>query len=152
MNAEEFAGLCDKSKRTERGFTACCPAHDDRSPSLSIRDADDGKVLIHCHAGCSPGAITAAVGVGLDEMMPAVQFGPTAKRAYAKRKTRDRYQAALLEELYVMTMITQARESQRVNTDAESKASRAIPNDPLEREIQSARRLIAALVVLYPPK
>jgi putative DNA primase/helicase len=31
---------------------ACCPAHHDRNPSLSICDADGGKVLIRCHAGC----------------------------------------------------------------------------------------------------
>ena len=29
-----------------------CPAHDDRTPSLSIRDTGDGKVLVRCHAGC----------------------------------------------------------------------------------------------------
>ena len=33
-------------------WIACCPAHDDRTPSLSIRDAGDGKVLVRCHAGC----------------------------------------------------------------------------------------------------
>lgn len=31
---------------------AKCPAHDDRNPSLSIREAD-GKVLFYCHAGCA---------------------------------------------------------------------------------------------------
>lgn len=31
---------------------ACCPAHDDRAPSLSISEADDGKVLVCCHADC----------------------------------------------------------------------------------------------------
>jgi DNA primase len=30
---------------------ARCPAHDDREPSLSIRETD-GKVLVRCHAGC----------------------------------------------------------------------------------------------------
>jgi putative DNA primase/helicase len=34
------------------GWTARCPAHDDRTPSLSISDSDDGKVLVRCHAGC----------------------------------------------------------------------------------------------------
>jgi len=34
------------------GWMMRCPAHDDRTPSLSICDADDGKVLVHCHAGC----------------------------------------------------------------------------------------------------
>ena len=31
---------------------AKCPTHEDRNPSLSIREAD-GKILLHCHAGCS---------------------------------------------------------------------------------------------------
>jgi phage/plasmid primase-like uncharacterized protein len=34
------------------GWMAHCPAHHDQTPSLSIREADDGKVLLRCHAGC----------------------------------------------------------------------------------------------------
>lgn len=34
------------------GWMARCPAHDDREPSLSIAIGKDGKVLLHCHAGC----------------------------------------------------------------------------------------------------
>ncbi|MGH7186942.1 MAG: DUF7146 domain-containing protein, partial [Pseudomonadota bacterium] len=37
------------------------PVHDDREPSLSIRDADDGKVLVRCHAGCDQGRVIAAL-------------------------------------------------------------------------------------------
>jgi hypothetical protein len=36
---------------------ARCPAHDDRVPSLSINAAGDGKILVHCHAGCSQRAV-----------------------------------------------------------------------------------------------
>ena len=43
------------------GWMARCPAHDDRTPSLSIRDADDGKVLVHCHAGCDQERVIAAL-------------------------------------------------------------------------------------------
>ena len=43
------------------GWTARCPAHDDRTPSLSIRDADDGKVLVRCHAGCDQERVIAAL-------------------------------------------------------------------------------------------
>jgi putative DNA primase/helicase len=38
-----------------------CPAHDDREPSLSIADGDDGKVLVHCHAGCEQHRVIAAL-------------------------------------------------------------------------------------------
>jgi hypothetical protein len=34
-------------------YTALCPVHDDREPSLSIKEADDGRVLAHCFAGCT---------------------------------------------------------------------------------------------------
>jgi hypothetical protein len=40
---------------------ARCPAHDDHTPSLSIRDGDGGKVLVRCHAGCNQQAVITAV-------------------------------------------------------------------------------------------
>jgi phage/plasmid primase-like uncharacterized protein len=39
-------------RKSGRGWTARCPAHDDRTPSLSVSEAYDGKVLVRCHAGC----------------------------------------------------------------------------------------------------
>lgn len=38
-------------RSTNNGFAACCPAHEDHDPSLSI-GIKDGKVLLHCYAGC----------------------------------------------------------------------------------------------------
>jgi len=45
------------------GWTASCPAHADSRPSLKIDVNPDGKILAHCHAGCSFDAIVEAVGV-----------------------------------------------------------------------------------------
>jgi putative DNA primase/helicase len=42
-------------------YMALCPAHDDRNASLSICEAEDGKVLFHCFRGCSFQAIIAAL-------------------------------------------------------------------------------------------
>jgi len=39
-------------RKTGTSWTARCPAHDDRTPSLSINTGENGKVLVHCHAGC----------------------------------------------------------------------------------------------------
>jgi phage/plasmid primase-like uncharacterized protein len=51
MSAESIAfGL--RGRKAGRGWSACCPAHDDRNPSLSIRDSASGGVLVKCFAGC----------------------------------------------------------------------------------------------------
>ena len=42
-------------------WMARCPAHDDSTPSLSIRETRDGKLLVHCHAGCEQTAVIAAL-------------------------------------------------------------------------------------------
>lgn len=47
-----------------------CPAHEDRSPSLSVRETDDGRVLIHDFAGCDASDVLAAVGLTLSDLFP----------------------------------------------------------------------------------
>jgi hypothetical protein len=51
-------------------WTACCPAHDDRSPSLSIREQPDGTLLMHCFAGCPAAAVLDSVGLTLADLFP----------------------------------------------------------------------------------
>jgi DNA primase len=48
----EFLAHALKARRSGSAWMAPCPAHEDRNPSLSIREFD-GKVLLHCHAGCA---------------------------------------------------------------------------------------------------
>lgn len=43
-------------------WMACCPAHDDRRPSLSIAQGDVGA-LIHCFAGCATSDVLGALGL-----------------------------------------------------------------------------------------
>ena len=51
-------------------WVARCPAHDDRSPSLSIATGDDGKVLLHCFAGCGAADVVESVGLELSNLFP----------------------------------------------------------------------------------
>jgi hypothetical protein len=50
-------------KKTKSGWSARCPAHEDRQASLSIAEGDDGRVLLKCHAGCDHKKIVAALGL-----------------------------------------------------------------------------------------
>lgn len=78
-----LAALPDR-KRNGRGWAAKCPAHEDQRASMSIAKGDDGRALLHCHAGCAPEAITAALGLTLADLMPPRSNGNGAKRATNK--------------------------------------------------------------------
>jgi hypothetical protein len=58
------------AKRNGKGWQAKCPAHEDKKPSLSISAGDDGRTVLHCHAGCSVQAVCEAVGLRLSDLFP----------------------------------------------------------------------------------
>lgn len=85
ITAEELARKLG-GYRSGRGWIARCPAHDDHSPSLSIRDAAN-KILVNCRAGCSQTDVIAALKVrGLWSVSDWTQ---QEKRAYAEQLKRD---------------------------------------------------------------
>lgn len=62
--ASDFAQHIDGAKQHGEWWSGRCPAHDDKNPSLSWKDGEDGKpVIIKCHAGCSRNAILASLGM-----------------------------------------------------------------------------------------
>lgn len=50
-------------------WVACCPAHDDRGPSLSVTERD-GRLLFHCFAGCEAEDVLSAVGLRWTDVLP----------------------------------------------------------------------------------
>ena len=64
MSNEPLALILSKfnnPKKISSGWQVKCPVHDDKKESLSISLADDGKVLLKCHAGCKTEAIISAI-------------------------------------------------------------------------------------------
>lgn len=61
----------DGARRSGKGWLAKCPAHQDRSPSLSLSEGDKGNVLLHCHAGCEAIAVLDALGLDFETLFPA---------------------------------------------------------------------------------
>ena len=62
FTVENVLAVLGEYTKTSTGYKACCPAHDDSSPSLSISETDSGKVVVYCHAGCTQEAVLAALG------------------------------------------------------------------------------------------
>ncbi len=69
-NLQLLLNQLHKIKKTGRDqYIACCPSHKDKSPSLAIRD-DNGKILLHCFAGCSTHEIVSSIGLSLSDLFP----------------------------------------------------------------------------------
>lgn len=86
MNAEKLLSQCKKVRETGRGtWVACCPAHEDKNPSMTVRELADGMVLVHCFAGCGVEAIIGATGLQFDDLFPEKlerDFTPAIKRRF----------------------------------------------------------------------
>jgi hypothetical protein len=80
---ENILSRLEKVKGRNGAYTACCPAHGDKSPSLAIRELDDGRILLKCFADCSVQDILGAIGMDMNDLFPNVNKDlPQVKRKY----------------------------------------------------------------------
>ena len=81
-------------------YTARCPSHEDRSPSLSIAEGDDGSVLVHCFAGCDVHQVVSSVGLELSDLFP-----PDLSRRRYERRPMKNYRAIVHNARHATTLV-----------------------------------------------
>jgi putative DNA primase/helicase len=62
------------------GYTAECPAHEDRSPSLSVAEGDTQPVVFNCHAGCESEDIVGALGLEWEDICEGGDYTEQKRR------------------------------------------------------------------------
>jgi hypothetical protein len=101
VSAEDLLSRLHKVKRTGPDrWMACCPAHEDKRPSLSIRELDGGLVLVHCFGLCSVESVLDAVGLTFDALYPEkpLEHGKPLRKPFP---AADVLQALTTESLIV---------------------------------------------------
>jgi hypothetical protein len=90
MTAAEIAE-CLHARRSGNGWIVRCPAHEDRSPSLSIGEGRDGKILLHCFGGCTSKAVCDSLGLSLADLFSEPGASQPKPRAVceAERQIRN---------------------------------------------------------------
>lgn len=83
-------------KESNGSWLALCPAHDDREPSLSVAEGDDGRALVKCFAGCEVSEIVAALGLEMKDLFEH-RNGHGGGGSYTSLKTRSTDQRPTLE-------------------------------------------------------
>jgi hypothetical protein len=107
-------------------WIAKCPAHDDRSPSLSISETSDGTVLIRCWAGCGAEDIVNAVGLRLGDLFPR-QF--TSIRTHSHKNRFNAYEVvktACSESMILCLAYQQVLSGTPVSPEDEKRIDQAI--------------------------
>lgn len=82
---ENILSRLEKVKGRNGAYTACCPAHTDKSPSLAIRELEDGRILLKCFADCSVQDIMGSIGMEIGDLFPDTKkdLPPVKRRYYA---------------------------------------------------------------------
>lgn len=97
--AERLLSRIDARHAGKGRWMACCPAHDDRSPSLSIHECEDGRVLVHCFSGCPADDVVAAVGLSLADLFPRRHDNSPCRHGLPEWKRRQLLDVANFERL-----------------------------------------------------
>jgi len=116
--AEKFVQRLGKVKGRNGSWTAQCPAHEDKSPSLSIRETEDGRVLVHCFGGCDVSAVVGAVGMDLTDLFPERSErydGNTTKQVKPAFYASDLLRIASFECLVVMIAAYDMRRGKKLS-------------------------------------
>lgn len=76
MSAHIILSTLNGVKRTGQDkWVAKCPSHEDRTASLAIRELGDGRLLLHCFAGCNVQEVVSSVGLRLSDLYPQREIG-----------------------------------------------------------------------------
>src|SRR5215213_5321 len=68
MPVEKVLDKLDGTRESNGSWKALCPAHEDREPSLSVAEGDDGRALLKCFAGCDTENIVGALGLEMKDL------------------------------------------------------------------------------------
>jgi len=115
-------------------FVACCPAHEDSDPSLALTETRDGRILIHCFAGCSPQDILESVGLTMSDLFPEGGLGDFKGWEQLKAEQEGRLKQKKEEKISPEKTVLELAAGMR------RKGERLSPKD-LERERQAYMRI-----------
>lgn len=100
---ENLLSKLDKVRQTGPGrWIALCPAHDDKHPSLSVTETEDGTILIKCWAGCGASEVIAAIGLEFSDLFPNKGGYKSSKRGRQPFNPKDILKILAHESLIVL--------------------------------------------------
>ena len=137
MSVDTLLQRLTKVKGGRGRWTACCPSHEDRSPSLAITEKEDGRILLKCFGGCSVQEIVGAIGMDIGELFP-----PSEKLSHHKPKVKNAFYATdLLRVIEFESVLVSVAASNVANGVKLTDNDRSRLRQAQERIIEAARHI-----------
>jgi hypothetical protein len=121
-------------------WIAKCPAHPDRSPSLSIRELDDGRVLLHDFGGCDVADVLGALGLGMHDLFER-PFSNHLERIHSKIPAGDALQALDHEITVAVLILDEITKARKTNSSQVSRLTKAAARIGAARDMVSPARV-----------
>ncbi|MCK5507653.1 MAG: AAA family ATPase [Desulfobacterales bacterium] len=109
MNIQEVLNNFDGVIQAGSGYNVICPAHEDKSPSLSISQGEKG-IILHCHAGCKTEDILRQVGLGMKDLFDTGSTVETPIHNKVIEVTEEPYYIEIDEEPYYIEINLAAKD------------------------------------------
>jgi hypothetical protein len=138
MTAEDLLPHLEAVRRGSRGYRARCPAHDDKTPSLSIREGKRG-LLIHCFAGCSLDEVTAALSIRVADLF----FDGHTSRGHRLTPQPVKIDRVALAFRFELAAIDRRLRAERVLQAVNNISINELPDHDLDRLVDAAARAYA---------
>jgi hypothetical protein len=141
--ADRLLGGLQRVKQTGPGrWLACCPAHEDRSPSLSIRETDDGRVLLHDFGGCDVADVLGALGFAMQDLFdqPASHH---LERTHSRIPASEVLQALDHEITVALLILEEIIKARKANEGQVSRLAKATARIGAARDMACPARVAA---------
>lgn len=90
--------------RGEKTYMACCPAHDDKNPSLAIKQLADGRILMKCFAGCDIDSILSHLRLSVSDLFPKGGLGEYRSFARLENDLRASHEEKYFREKMILAL------------------------------------------------
>jgi hypothetical protein len=148
MNAQLRPGIdgllarLERVQKTGNGWRANCPNGHKSRGSLSITQADDGRVLLHCFAGCATADVLGALGLSVSDLMPERLAHPTPKQ---RDEARERFRR---NGIWATAGVIEREAGVVVVAAGDVLQGRALDDADMARLIDAGQRIVQARATL----
>ena len=135
MTVEDLLPRLEAVRRTSRGYTARCPSHADKSPSLAIKEGERG-LLVKCWAGCTLDEITAAIGIRVGDLF----FDMTTNHGHRPAPKPVRIDRLALAFRFELAALDRRLRAQRVNQGVNGTSINGLSDNDMDQLVDAVGR------------